>query len=202
MKSRVVRMLPVALLALTLAGCGDDEPSAGPGDAGAPASPTSATPSDSATATPSITPSITPTDGEEIANDTVSMRLPDEPDWQTAQFATTITAGVLRPDGSMSVSISDIGSTGTDELDDLASAAENTWSDDDPAPRRVANRVVDGIECYVLEARNDENHRYVVGGDHDGYTFSIDFTVPVDWAEGDDLIEQMLASVDIKDHED
>lgn len=198
MKSRVVRLLPVALLTLTLVGCADDEPSSGPGDAGASGSPTSATPSGSAPATPSVTPA----NGEEIANDTVTMRLTDDPDWQTAQFGTTVTAGLLRADGSMSASVSDIGSTGTDELDDLASAAEKTWSNDDPAPRRVANRVVDGVECYVLEASNDEAHRYVVGGDHDGYTFSIDFTVPVAWTDGDDLIEQMLASVDIKDHQD
>lgn len=197
MVSRVRRLLPVLVLALPLVGCSDDDPGSqdpSPATSGSEGPPTSS-------AAPA-TPSVTPTTGRVISNDTVSMRLPDEPDWQTAQFATTITAGVLRPEGSMSVSISDIGSTGTDELDDLANAAQKTWADDDPAPRQKAHRVVDGIECYVLEARNDKQHRYIVGGDHDGYTFSIDFTVDEPWPNGDELIEQMLASVEIKDHDD
>lgn len=202
MKSRVVRLLPVAVLALALVGCSDDEPSAGPADPSSSAPSTSPSASPSASGSGSGSPSVAPASGQEISNDTVSMRLTDDPDWQVAQFATTVTGGLLRVDGSISASVSDIRSTGDDELDSLAAAAEKTWSQDDPAPRRVANRAVDGVECYVLEASNDETHRYVVGGDHDGFTFSIDFKVPVGWADGDQMIEQMLASVDIKDHQD
>ncbi|GAA1502747.1 hypothetical protein GCM10009788_02480 [Nocardioides humi] len=193
MVSRVVRSLPAAALALALAGCSDDEPSGGPGVATPPTTP-------STTSAAPATPSVTPASGQEISNDTVSMRLTDDPDWQVARFSTTVTGGLLREDGSMSASVSDIRSTGDDELDSLAAAAEKTWSDDDPAPLRVANREIDGVDCYVLEASNDDRRRYIVGGDHDGFTFSIDFKVPVAWTDGDQLIEEMLASVDIRDH--
>ena len=42
----------------------------------------------------------------------------------------------------------------------------------------------------------------MVGGVHDGLDFSIDFEMPLVRADGDDLIEQVLASVEIKDQED
>ena len=42
----------------------------------------------------------------------------------------------------------------------------------------------------------------MVGGVHDGFDLGIDFEMPLVWADGDDLIEQVLASVEIKDQED
>jgi len=197
MRSRIARSVPVACLALALVACSDDEAPEPP--RGSEAASSAGTSSTAEPQAGGSTPAVTPAAGREIANDTVSMRLTDDPEWQIARFATTVTAGLLRADGSFSASVSDIRSTGGDDLDSLAAAAEQTWSNDDPAPRRTANRVVDGIECYVLEASNEERHRYVVGGEHDGFTFSIDFKVPRAWTDGEQIREQLLASVDVKD---
>jgi hypothetical protein len=54
------------------------------------------------------------------------------------------------------------------------------------------------VDCFVLEGRNDEKHYYVVGAVVNGRLFLLRFRVPAGLADGDQMIEQMLASVKIK----
>lgn len=50
----------------------------------------------------------------------------------------------------------------------------------------------------MLEHRDDERRRYVVGAVSQGRFFTVEFVVPVGASDGVEMIEQMLATVDVK----
>jgi len=202
------RLLAAGALGLALAASGctadEDAPSSSPsGTPSASADDTSAPP---ASADPSA--SVTPASGPRLGVDTVRLRLFDDPGWSRTRVGTTVLAGVRGEAGRLDVSVSDIGTINGD-LDQNADATLQVASREDPPVARVADRVVDGVTCYVLEGRDDEVHRYLVGGVlPDAWrkggvvtnaAFQVAFTIPADWPGGDDLVEQMIASIRIGD---
>ena len=78
-----------------------------------------------------------------------------------AQLDTWGDRGTL--DGAASVSVSDIRSTSAGDLESLASVVPRSGFDGYPAPKRLANREFDGVECYAFDTSNKEYHRYLVG---------------------------------------
>lgn len=199
--SRVLRVLPAALLALGLAACSTDEPAPGASTSTASASGAPGTPSDSPSEAPA-TPSVVPATGQELSVEAVSMRLLDSPDWNVSQFGTTFVGSLRSPSGGLAVTVQDIKAGPGRTTEDKAVSFEQVSANEDPAPKRVANRVVDGVDCFVLEGRNAETRVSMVGGVVNGRFFLLEFQMPVTMPDGDQLIEQMLASVDIKDDRD
>ena len=198
MGSRLLHALPAVVLVLSLAACADDDPDAAGGTPTARATGTTEATSE-ATSTAPETPTVVPANGRVVSVEAVSMRLTDAPKWNVSQFGTTFVAGLaLGTDGKVSVTVQDILASPSQTTEDKAASFEEVLAKDDPAPKRVANRVVDGVDCFVLDGRNDKVHHYVVGGVVNGRLFLLQFRVPVGLPDGDQLIEQMLASVDIK----
>jgi hypothetical protein len=196
--SRALRLVPVAVLVLGLAACADDGSEAGDGAPRATASNATGATTD-ATPTAPDTPAVVPANGKEVSVEAVSMRLTDAPKWNVSQFGTTFVAGLpLGTQGKVSVTVQDILASPSQTTEDKAVSFEEVLAKDDPAPKRVANRVVDGVDCFVLDGRNDKVHHYVVGGVVNSRFFLLQFRVPVVLPDGDQMIEQMLASVDIK----
>ncbi|MCR1782193.1 hypothetical protein KVF89_06585 [Nocardioides carbamazepini] len=202
MISRVVRpaLRPMlaGLLVLALAGCSDDDRS-GPGADPTTASTTgttATTPTD--TGSPAPTPSVAPATGTEISVESVSMRLTASPDWKVSRFGTTVTGGLyVEGAGIVNATVTDILAGPGLDTEDKAVSYERSLAGTPLPPTRVADRVVDGTTCFVLEARTGEGHRYIVGGVTGGRFFSVEFVVPATVPDGDQLIEQMLASVEI-----
>ncbi|MBM7516009.1 hypothetical protein [Nocardioides nitrophenolicus] len=202
MISRVLRPLPTAVLAaalaLTLAGCADDTP----GEAGRRPSAGPSTPGESSSAaseTGSPTPTVTPATGRKLSVEGVSLRLVDLPKWHVSKFGTSYNAGRRLPSGGViSVLVGDIlAGPGTDTEQKAVSYGE--LQADDPVPtHRVADRVVDGVNCFVLEGQTDEERRYVIGAVVDDRFFTVEFTLPVGDAEADAMVEQMFATIDVK----
>jgi hypothetical protein len=197
MISRVVGPAVAGLLLLTLSACSDDE-SRGPGADPATAATTATDAGSPTPAAPSVAPSVAPATGTEIGVESVRMRLTASPDWKVNRFGTTVT-GALLVDGAgiLNATVTDIIAGPGLDTEDKAVSYERSLAGTPLAPTRVADRVVDGTTCFVLEARTDEGHRYVVGGVVDGRFFAVEFVVPPGVPDGDQLIEQMLATVEI-----
>jgi hypothetical protein len=201
--SRVLRLVPAAVLVLGLAACTDDDPDAGGSTPSASAtggagSTPSATSSDTSSA--SETPSVVPATGKEIGVATVSMRLTDSPDWRVTDTAVNVVALLPSDTGAtLSVGLVDAPNLPGRDTDDKGDSFERTLSTEPAAPKRVANRVLDGVECFVLDGRTDDLHHYVVGAVVGDRVFLLQFKVPASLADGDQLIEQMLASIDVKE---
>ena len=202
--SRVLRLVPAAVLVLGLAACTDDDPDPGgnkpsasaTGSAGSMPDATSPAPETSASETPSVVPAT----GEEIGVATVGLRLTDVPGWSLTTTDVIVVA-LLHPatGGTLKVIVQDSPNQPGRDTDDEAAGWERSLAVEPAAPKRVANRVVDGVECFVLDGRTDELHHYVVGGVVGDRHFLLQFQVPAGVADGDQLIEQVLASVAIKD---
>ncbi|MDQ6526634.1 hypothetical protein RB608_23640 [Nocardioides sp. LHD-245] len=198
MISRVVRRAlgPTAagLLVLALAACSDDE-RPGPEAGSTATSTTSTAPTDPVTP---VTPSVAPATGKEIGVESVRMRLTASPDWKVSRFGTTVAGGLyVEGAGIVNATVTDILAGPGLDTEDKAVSYERSLAGTPLPPSRVADRVVDGTTCFVLEARNDEGHRYIVGGVTGGRFFSVEFVVPAGVPDGDQLIEQMLATVEI-----
>lgn len=191
-----LRPAVAGLLVLTLTACSDGDPD----DLGDPRAPDAdATATSAATATPMpAPPSVVPATGQEISVASVRMRLTASPEWKVSRFGTTVT-GALYLDGAgiVNATVTDILAGPGLDTEDKAVSYERSLAGTPLAPSRVADRVVDGTTCFVLEARAAEGHRYVLGGVSDGRFFSVEFVVPAQVPDGDQLIEQMLATVEI-----
>ncbi|MBM7516174.1 hypothetical protein [Nocardioides nitrophenolicus] len=201
--SRVLRLVPAAVLVLGLSACTDDDPDTGDtpsasatGSTGSTPEATSPAPETSAPETPSVVPAT----GKEIGVATVSMRLTDVPGWRLTKTDVIVVA-LLHPatGGTLKVIVQDSPNQPGRDTDDEAAGWERTLAVEPAAPTRVANRVLDQVECFVLDGRTDELRHYVVGGVVGDRHFLLQFQVPAEVADGDQLIEQMLASIDIKD---
>jgi hypothetical protein len=199
--SRVFRLVPAAVLVLGLTACADDDPDAGGSTPSASATgdaestPDATSPDTSASETPSVVPAT----GKEIGVATVSMRLTDSPDWRVTETAVNVVA--LLPAataGILTVSLVDAPNLPGRDTDDKGDSFEQTLSTEPAAPKRVANRDLDGVECFVLDGHTDELHHYVVGAVVGDRVFLLQFKVPAGLADGDQAIEQMLATADIK----
>lgn len=192
MISWVVRTAVAGFFVLALTSCSDDPP-----DPNAAPTAASATTTDSGSPTPT-TPSVAPATGQQISVESVRMRLTASPDWKVSQFGTTITGGLFVDGaGIVNATVTDILAGPGLDTEDKAVSYERSLAGTPLPPTRVADRVVDGTTCFVLEARTDEGHRYIVGGVTEGRFFSVEFLVPSQVPDGDQLIEQMLATVEI-----
>lgn len=199
MQSRVMQRLTAAVAATvalwSLSACdsgGGDAPTGSMSDS-APAS--GATSSDSPSASPSWT--VTPASGEAVENDTMSYRLPtieSKTPWSTDSLGTTFTSSTLLDEGIVDITATDLSTSDTDlEVD--AGVVLKLLADYKPRPRRVANRVINGVECWVMVGKDAKSYSYRIGGLHAGRQFSLLFDVPATWTEADQRIEEILASI-------
>lgn len=189
MISRMVRPAVAGLLMFSLTSCGDDSPDAEPSPV--------ATSADSGSPTPT-TPSVVPATGKQIGAESVRMRLTASPDWKISQFGTTVAAGLFVDGaGIVNAIVGDIIAGPGLDTEDKAVSYERSLAGTPLPPTRVADRTIDGTNCFVLEARTKEGHRYIVGGVTEGRFFNVEFVVPAQVPDGDQLIEQMLATVEI-----
>lgn len=195
--SWALRMMPVAVLGLCLAACADDGDDAGVDTPTATATGASAAASD-ATSTVPETPTVVPATGQKLSVEAVSMRLTDSPEWVIAPTPLTVVGSLAVDGGILDVTVQDVPSAPGRTTEDKAVSYERTLATDDPPPKRVANRVVDGVDCFVLDGRNDKKRNYVVGAVVKDRLFLLRFRVPTALPGGDQMIEQMLASADIK----
>ena len=196
--SRALRLVPAAVLVLGLAACTNDDAGAGEAEPSAGTSGATTGATSEATTTAPEAPSVEPATGEELSVQTVSMRLTDSPEWGVTPTPLTVVGSLVVDGGIVDVTVQDVPSAPGRTTEDKAVSYERTLSTDDPAPRRVANRVIDGVDCFVLDGRNDKKRNYVVGAVVKDRLFLLRFRVPAGLADGDQMIEQMLASVDIK----
>ena len=196
--SRALRLMPAVVLVLGLTACTNDDPGSGKGTPSSSAAGTTGATSETTSTAPE-TPSVEPATGKELSVATVSMRLTDSPGWSVTETAVIVVAS-LHPDtgGTLNVTVQDAPNLPGRDTDDKAESFERTLSTEPAAPKRVENRVVDGVDCFVLDGRNDDLHHYVVGAVVADRLFLLQFRVPAGLADGDQMIEQMLASVDIK----
>lgn len=197
MWSRVTRTALGVLLVVVLGGCGDDEPT------GADGTPQ---PTSSSSDAPSPAPSeaaddVEPATGQLIEINALTMRLFEADGWIVDKLGTSVVVALDGFDqgipGAFSISGGGLASSGTD-LEINAEVAVEAAADDRIKSERVANRVINGVECYVLEGADDTRRIYIVGGNHGGYLFDLEFEVPVEWPGSDELIESMLASIEWK----
>lgn len=200
MWSRVSRTVlstaSAAVLVAALAGCGDDDPKGdGPTPSGssAPTSAGTTGATDATGGTPSAT--VAPATGPLLEIPALSLHLTEGPRWRTSSLGTqTVSGSYLTDEGyPVMVTASDISTIQTDlEADAKAFLAA---SQNRPAPRRVANRVVDGVEAWAAEGSNADKRSYWVGGLHGGRQWSVQIETPIDLPGADELREQILASI-------
>lgn len=98
--------------------------------------------------------------------------------------------------GTADITASDLATTDTD-LEADAKVVVKLLARDKPRPRRVANRVIKGVECWVVVGRDAKSYSYRIGG-LAGRQFSLLFDVPATWAEADQRIEEVLGSIEWK----
>lgn len=200
MRSRVHRLvLSAALatsLALGLAACGDDEPSGDP-PASTPTDSTSDSSSGAGTDGPSEEPTAEAATGPQLESRALRMRVFAAPGWDVRTLGSLMGASLDTDDGLFEVRVSGLETTATD-LEAAAERAEEDEFIDRTAPKRVENRVVDGVELFVLDGRAEGDRTVILGGYHGGFQVNIDLDFPDDWPDADALIESMLASVEWK----
>lgn len=144
--------------------------------------------------TGAASPSITPASGQVVTTGPMTAHVFASPDWHIVTGGSTTTAGLRVDAGSLTISFSTLKNPYTD-LDESARVAEENMAIQNPRPRRVANRMVDDAESWVLDGTGNGRRMYVVGGLRSGYQWSIEFKVPADWPEAGQRIEEVLASV-------
>ncbi|TNM37426.1 hypothetical protein FHP29_16480 [Nocardioides albidus] len=128
----------------------------------------------------------------------MSMRLVKSPDWHVSQFGTTFGATRRLPSGGvMSVLVSDILANPAADTESTAESYAKLEADDRVPVARVADRVVDGVNCFVLEGQTAKERRSVLGAVVGDRFFTVEFTLPVDDPEADAMMDQMSATIDI-----
>lgn len=195
MWSRVPRSVLAALaagaLVAALAAC-DDEPNATGGDDPTPSGSASTTPSET---TPSATTTVEPAAGEPLEVAALSLRLTEGPRWLPSALGTqTVSATYVSDTGyPVTITLSDVSAV-QDDLEADAKAFIEV-SKNDPRPRRIDNRVVNGVEVWAAEGSNAELRGYWIGGLHGGRQWTLQIETPVDLADAEQLREQVIASI-------
>lgn len=189
MRTRVSSLLLATVVFASVAGCGDD---------GLEDNPTTRS-TGSVSPTESASPVVEAATGPVVETDALRMHVFEHEDWSIRRVGTGFGASVSTLEGGLfEVHGGGLGTSASD-LDEGAEIAERLESIEDPAPTRVENRVINGVELYVLEGRSERMHNTIVGGYSGGYTVYLDFDVPLDWPDGEALVESMLASIEWKD---
>ena len=194
------RSAGVVLVLGLLAGCSSDPaPDEGGGSPGpSPTQTSSDSTSSAATPSPAPTPSVEPATGKKLTipgleNDVLTFRLP-EGDWYLSRAgrAGNLSTGLKswRIDGG-TIPVGD-----SITLDEGAQAAIENRSFGGPKLSRSDNRVVDGVEGYVVEGKDRSGFTYIYGtvvGDSLAY---VQFDFANDSPKAKAWVESVLASVE------
>jgi len=194
--SRRPRQLAVVgLLVAVLAACGDGDdpeadPTASPSTPSSQATATESTPTESSTA-----PSVAPADGKPINLPSVTGAFPAG--WRIVdRTAGSNSAGDTDVMTGGFIFISDLKNLGSEDFDEKVAIVLRNYEQYKKKPVRGEDRVVDGVECWVLEGRSDADQLvYEIGtflhGQDIHFTFSFQYA-PKDAME---IVESVLASV-------
>jgi hypothetical protein len=156
-RARLVALVGVVALLSGLSGaCGDsDGPDASPtasASSSTSAPTTEATPTQS-TATESA-PTVAPADGKPIVLPTLTGAFPagwtliERNSGSTSAGDTDVTTGGL-------VYVSDLKNFGSEDFDEKVAIVMDYYADDKTKPKRTENRVVDGVEGWVVQGASD-----------------------------------------------
>ena len=202
MKSRVLSALLASVLAVTLAGCGnDDDPSSE--ETTSPSGEQSPDPDDESSPpeeSASESPSVTPASGPLVENDAVSFHLFEHAGWIQVGNRSLVESWVLVFDeGEFQVFLTGSQSPHLD-LDADAELVKEDMAIEDPPATRIENRVLNGVECWVFTGEEDLHVGYHIGGSNGGFQYELSFEFPPasQWPEGQQRLEEMLASVEWK----
>ena len=199
MHSRVPAALLSVVIAVGAGGCtSDDDPAA---DASPGATTTTATTDDGASDTPTEAPAVEPASGEKaVVGVTLSLRIPAEGDWSVDDSGGSLVANALIDDVGVTISGSDVlyDETSIDDAARTVLRTENMGGTD--KYRRVENRIVAGVEGWVLEGKDENGRLTQFGTIHKGRIVRIYFVLRtgITKATGDALISSVLASVEWK----
>lgn len=198
MPSRVTTAALAALLLLAPVGCADDD--------GEPNSPggtttTSESPASPATDAPSSTGPAAATGPLMELDGVLSLRVPGGEGWHVLDGGGQTLTASLRVDGGFF----DVGG-GQSAVREGATLEEsaglelqlNREEQEYPRYRHTGNRVINGVEVWVIEARRKDNRLYQLAGIHNDRPFRFDFAWPPSFQGAEELIEQILASVEWK----
>lgn len=192
-----------AVAALLVVGaCGDPDPP----DSGSTPSPTSTATSTTATSSPTETstsdssdgttpPTVAPAAGAKIRLPSFTGAFPQG--WRVIDRTEgTHSAGDTDPLTGGFVFVSDVQNLGSDDFDKIVAIVLQHYEDDKVKPVRGENRVVDGVEGWVLEgARDGADFVYEWGTVYQGQDvhFTFEFINPPDDPMA--MVDSVLASV-------
>lgn len=197
---RTGRLLAVAgALGALAVGCGDSGDSGNSGATPTASSTTSATstPTPSSDPTPtesSSAPTVAPADGPPIRLKSLTGAFPADFEVVGRTLGSN-SAGDTDLLTDCFIFVADVVNVGSTDFDDIVANVLVNYESQDIKPVRGENRVVDGVEGWVLEGTRKRGMVYefgtVIGGQHVQFTFS-SLKAPKDFTE---IVESVLASV-------
>lgn len=192
----------LAVATSLLAGCGSDDPDDGTADPSSPASSASATDDPTATdETSSAGPDVA--NGRRVETQAVAYHLPADFDWDVKGGGTWASWSPERSAGLWTVLQFEHNEREAKELDEIARTSLGSARRDYPATERVENRVVNGVEGWVLEYHGKTSFgspefRYEFGAVTGSYWTTFNFSFPKDNAQTRAVIDSLLASIEWK----
>ena len=185
-RPRAVAAIAALGLALTLAGCNDDDPGS---DGGSTSSPTATT---SDTASESASPSVTPASGPQLKLPHATMNAPKG--FKATKDVVDFSTDATSPDYTSTVTLSALEYAGpTLPLDELVKAGLQTYD----GYQRLDDQDIDGVAFYHLAGKRDTYTTEDVFAVRDnGYETTIRFALDrgMTPAEREQLIAESLAS--------
>lgn len=186
----------VGVLGVLVTGCGDsDEPRTTPTGSPSPSATSSQTPSSDPSPTDgSSAPTVAPADGPPIRLRSLTGAFPA--DYEVVKRTKgSNSAGDTDPLTDGFIFVADVANVGSSDFDDIVPNVLMNYEGRDIKPVRGENRVVDGVEGWVLEGTHKQEVVYefgtVVDGQHVQFTFSF-LKAPKNAME---IVESVLASV-------
>jgi hypothetical protein len=199
---RTARVLALAgLLGALGAGCGDSgtpeaERTATPSSSPSDSTPTETTPTETETTeSTESTATVAPADGKPISLPSLTGAFPAG--WRIVDRTSgSSSAGDTDPMTGGFIFISDLKNLGSEDFDEKVAIVMEHYAHDKTKPERGENRVVDGVEGWVIEGASDSTEVIYefgtfIGGQDVHFTFSFQFA-PKDAMA---IIDSVLASV-------
>lgn len=190
------------LLVGALAGCSSDDPEGGTAD---PSSPSATDDPSASEPSSSEETSTGPEDatGPRVETQTVVYHLPEDIDWDLDGGGTFAS---WSPEGSAalwSVFQFEHNEREVKDLEEVARTAFASARREEPATERVENRVVNGVEGWVLEYHGKSSwgrpeFHYEFGAVTGTYYTTFNFNFPKDNAQTRAVIDSLLASIEWK----
>lgn len=192
----------LAVAASLLAGCGSDDPEEGTADPSSPGS------SGSTTDDPTATEETTSTgpdaaSGRRVETQAVVFHLPADIDWDVKGGGTWASWSPENSAALWTVLQFEHNEREVKELDEIARTALSSARREEPATERVDNRVVNGVEGWVLEYHGKNSFgtpefHYEFGAVTGTYWTTFNFDFPKDNAQTRAVIDSLLASIEWK----